>query len=87
VGLAPAHAAHRLRRAVGLPDRDGVLVMSVEDGSPAADAGISQGDLIVAAAGQPIRDADDLFEALSGTGSLSLTLVRGAEERIVEIAA
>jgi serine protease Do len=87
VGLAPGHAARRLRRAVGLPDLDGVLVMSVEDGSPAAGAGITQGDLIVGAGGQPIRDADDLFEALSGDGPLSLTLVRGTEERTVEVAA
>jgi S1-C subfamily serine protease len=76
-----------MRRAVGLPERDGALVMSVEDGSPAAAAGISQGDLIVGAAGRPIRDADDLFEALAGEGTLSLTLVRGTDERTVELAA
>jgi serine protease Do len=87
VGLAPGHAARRLRRAVGLPDRDGALVMSVEDGSPAAAAGIAQGDLIVSAAGHPIRDADDLFEALAGEGPLSLTLVRGTDERTVQVAA
>ena len=87
VGLAPRHVARRMRRAVGLPERDGALVMSVEDGSPAAAAGISQGDLIVGAAGRPIRDADDLFEALAGEGTLSLTLVRGTDERTVELAA
>jgi serine protease Do len=87
VGLAPVHAARRLRRAVGLPERDGVLVMSVDEGSPAAAAGIAQGDLIVAAGGHPIRDADDLFEALAGEGSISLTLVRGTEERTVEVPA
>lgn len=87
VGLAPGHVARRMRRAVGLPDRDGALVMSVEDGSPAAAAGITQGDLIVGAAGRTIRDADDLFEALAGEGSLALTLVRASEERTVEVAA
>jgi serine protease Do len=87
VGLAPGHAARRMRRAVGLPDRDGALVMSVEDGSPAAAAGIAQGDLIVGVGDQPIRDADDLFEALAGEGALSVTLVRGTEERTVEVAA
>jgi serine protease Do len=87
IGLAPGHAARRLRRAVGLPDRDGVLVMSVEDGSPAATAGISQGDLIIAVGDHPIRDADDLFEALAGEGVIRLTLVRGTEERTVEVPA
>ena len=33
VGLAPAHVARRLRRAVGLPERDGLLVREVEEGS------------------------------------------------------
>lgn len=87
VGLAPGHVARRMRRAVGLPDRAGALVMSVEEGSPAAAAGVSQGDLIVGAAGHTVRDADDLFEALAGEGALSLTLVRGTEERTVEVAA
>lgn len=87
VGLAPRHVARRMRRAVGLPERDGALVMSVEDGSPAAGAGIAQGDLIVGVGGHPIRDADDLFEALAGEGVLSVALVRGTEERTVEVVA
>jgi serine protease Do len=87
VGLAPAHAARRMRRAVGLPERDGALVRFVEDDSPAARAGIEQGDLIVAVGDRPIGDADDLFEALAGEGVLAITLVRGADERTVEVAA
>lgn len=87
VALAPDHAARRLRRAVGLPELDGVLVRSVEDGSPADAAGITQGDLIVAVGERPIKDADDLLEVLAGEGPLRVTLVRGTEERVVEVAA
>ena len=61
--------------------------MSVEEGSPAAGAGITQGDLIVAVDGRAIMGADDLFEALAGEGSLSVSLVRGTEERTVQVAA
>ena len=57
VAIAPSHVARRLRRSVGLPERDGVLVRGVEDGSPAEAAGIEAGDLIVAAAGRDIADA------------------------------
>src|ERR671919_1702488 len=64
VGLAPAHVARRLRRAVGLPERDGLLVREVEEDSPAAKAGIAEGDLIVAAAGRDITSADDLYDAI-----------------------
>ena len=62
----------------------------VEDGSPAAKAGIAEGDLIVAAAGKPVTSADDLFEAmgsLADDAALPLTVLRGAEERTVTVAA
>ncbi len=87
VGLAPAHVARQLRRAVGLPERDGLLVREVEDDSPAAMAGIAEGDLIVAVGGTPITSADDLFDALGGDGDLTITLVRGADEQTVTVAA
>ena len=90
VGLAPSHVARQLRRAVGLPERDGLLVRDVEDDSPAAKAGIQEGDLIVAVAGREVASADDLFEALGSLAAdapLELTLLRGAEERNVSIAA
>ena len=85
VGLAPAHVARRLRRAVGLPERDGLLVREVEDGSPAARAGITEGDLIVAASDRPISSGDDLVEALRAPGPLELTVVRGADELKVTV--
>ncbi len=83
VAVAPPVLARRLRSAVGLPERDGVLVRAVEEGSPAAQAGLSRGDLLVAAAGQPLDGLDGLHEALDGarsTGSLELAVVRGTEE-------
>ncbi len=88
VALAPAHVAQRLRRSVGLPERDGLLVRGVEDGSPAAAAGIEAGDLLVAAGDRPLGRADDLFEVLGAVeegASLSLTVVRGTEERTVTV--
>lgn len=88
VAVAPSHVARRLRRSVGLPDRAGVLVRGVEDGSPAARAGIEAGDLIVAAGERPIADADDLHDALAAlTRPFDIGLVRGAEERTVTIEA
>src|SRR5215217_6710198 len=82
LALAPPRAARRMRAAVGLPEREGLLVRGVEPDSPAASAGLRQGDLLVAAGGRPVRGFDDLFDALEGaTGSLGLTVVRGTEER------
>ena len=88
IAVAPARVARRLRRSVGLPERDGLLVRGVEDGSPAANAGIAEGDLLVAASGRPVDDVDALHEALRDTGfPLEVTLVRGTEERSVTVTA
>ena len=84
LALAPPRAARRMRAAVGLPERDGLLVRGVEPGSPAEGAGLQQGDLLVAAGGRPLASFDDLFDALEGAdGTLTLTVVRGTEEREV----
>lgn len=88
IGIAPSWAARRMRRAVGLPERDGLLVREVEDGSPAEKAGVGVGDLIVSAAGRPTAGADDLFDALGSLGDaaeIELTIVRGADERAVRV--
>jgi S1-C subfamily serine protease len=86
VGVAPSHVARGLRRAVGLPDADGLLVRLVEDDSPASRAGLATGDLIVQAAGQPVFGMDDLFRALeTADGVIELVILRGAEERTVDV--
>ena len=85
VGLAPAHVARRLRRAVGLPERAGLLVREVEDDSPAASAGIAEGDLIVGVGDRDVTSADDLFDALGTNGDLEIRLVRGADELTVTV--
>jgi serine protease Do len=87
VAIAPGHVARRLRRAVGLPDTDGLLIREVMEDSPAARAGLAQGDLIVAAAGHPVRTPDDLFDALQAAqgGTIELSIVRGTDERVIQV--
>ena len=88
VAVAPPRVARRMRRAVGLPERDGILVRDVEDDSPAARADIERGDLLVSAAGRDLDGIDRLYEALDAVppeGSLELTVVRGTEERAVTV--
>ncbi len=86
VAVAPSHVARRMRRSVGLPERDGVLVRGVEEGSLADGAGIEAGDLIVEAGGRPIVAADDLLEALDVLEvPFDVKLVRGSDERTVRV--
>jgi S1-C subfamily serine protease len=87
VAIAPNHVARRLRRSVGLPERDGILVRGVEDGSAAAAAGVEVGDLIFSAGDREIRDADDLQDALTALEApYDLGIVRGAEEKTLSVA-
>jgi S1-C subfamily serine protease len=87
VGIAPSWVANRMRRAVGLAPRDGVLVREVEEGSPAEAAGIREGDMIVEAGGRAIVEPDDVYDALATANAntaFQIKLVRGAEELTVE---
>ncbi len=86
VAVAPSHVARRMRRSVGLPERDGVLVRGVEEDSPAAAAGIQSGDLIVEAGGRAVTDADELQAALAALEfPFEVKLVRGTDERTVQV--
>src|SRR6266571_553575 len=86
IEIAPRHVARRLRRAVGLPDTEGLLIRDVAEGSPAARAGLAQGDLIVAATGRPVHTVDDLFDALQAArGTIELNVVRGTGERTIQV--
>jgi S1-C subfamily serine protease len=88
VAVVPPRMARRLRGAVGLSDRDGVLVRGVAPESPAADAGLERGDLIVGMAGEQVGSLDELFAALDAAPlqqPLALQIVRGDQEREVEV--
>lgn len=88
LAVAPPRAARRMRRAVGLPERSGLLVRAVEEGGPADAAGIERGDLLVEAAGEELDGIDALHDLLDGLApgtSLELGLVRGSDERRVTV--
>jgi serine protease Do len=89
IGLAPAPVARKLRRSVGLPERDGLLVRLVQEGGPGDRAGLREGDLIVAAGERDVASVDDLHAALDTVGpgeTLALRIVRGTEELDVRVA-
>ena len=88
VALAPPRHARRMRSAVGLPERDGLLVRGVVAGQPGRAAGLQRGDLLVGAGGRALGAVDDLFDALDAAGgdARRSRVVRGTEERDVEVA-
>jgi DNA-binding MarR family transcriptional regulator len=86
VAVATSAVAKRMRQAVGLADEPGVLVMRVRGDSPAQSAGLSRGDLVTAAGGEPVRSIGDLDRAVrAADGTLALTVLRGVEPRELQV--
>jgi serine protease Do len=80
VALAPARASRRMRAAVGLPERDGLLVRRLERGGPAELAGVQVGDLLVGLGDTDVGDLADVYGAIdSAAGPLEARIVRGTE--------
>ena len=88
VALAPPKVARHLRHAVGLPERDGLLVHAVEPEGPAARAGVRRGDLIVSVGGRPVGSVEQLaafLGSITDGGPADLVVVRGVEELSVAV--
>lgn len=82
----PLH--RRLVRHYQLTSTSGVLVIAVAPGSPAARAGLREGDVMVALNGQPIPSIDSLHKLLTGDQigiDSALTIIRGTEKINVKI--
>jgi serine protease Do len=68
----------------GLKDRNGALVATVSPGGAADKAGLEPGDVIVAYNGKPIRNQDDLVQAVVATKpgtTVPVRIVRDGQER------
>jgi S1-C subfamily serine protease len=71
-----------------LPNETGILVVSFEKDSPAYQAGLKEGDIIVEFAETPVAGIDELHRLLTEdrVGKLEwLTVLRGAEKMNISI--
>jgi Do/DeqQ family serine protease len=67
------------------PDGGGVLVRSVQDGSPAAQAGLRANDLIVAVGRTPVSNTKSFRDASKGLNLLLLNVRRGSAAVLIPI--
>jgi len=83
---APLH--RRLVRFYDLPQESGVVVISVENSSPAERAGLRETDVIVALDGKPVAGVDDLHRLLTDARvgmSNTLTVLRRTEKLELQV--
>jgi S1-C subfamily serine protease len=88
IGIAGGNRPLPPRAAAAVGRSDGVEVMQVAPGSPAARAGVRSGDLIVELDGTPISDARDLQRLMIGDvigGSVDARVWRDGELRSIRI--
>jgi len=78
IGVAVQNITHEMAQALGLRNRVGVVVTQVEPGSPAADAGIRQGDVIREVNRSQVTDVENFLQKIeqAKSGSSILLLVQ-----------
>jgi serine protease DegQ len=88
IGIQPATLTPEIARLLGINRTSGVVAMQVAAPSPAAEAGIQPGDIVIAFNGQETATAEDLIAALRGTkpgDRVQLTVLRGANTQQITV--
>ncbi|MCP5286262.1 MAG: trypsin-like peptidase domain-containing protein [Burkholderiaceae bacterium] len=88
LGVEPQNLNPEIVEAFALPVTQGALVAGVLRNGPAAKAGLKPGDVITQVAGQAVRDAAQLLDAVAALRPgepAALTVQRGAESMAVEV--
>ena len=88
LGIQTENLSRQLGEYFGVKDGEGILVRSVEKGSPAEKAGLKAGDCIVRADNQKLSDRADLSHILRSHregGKLTLSIIRDKHEQTVVV--
>ena len=90
IGLAGQNVPipRRIVRFYNLPVESGILVVSFEGNSPARNAGVREGDIIVGFENQPVAGIDDLHKLLTEERighQTSLTIIRNTDRLTFEV--
>jgi S1-C subfamily serine protease len=84
----PVHIPPAQQNALGRAQNSGLLLVGIEEASPAEQNGLLVGDILVALAGRPIGDPDELLTALSGEvvgQAIPLEVIRGGQPVILTV--
>jgi serine protease Do len=87
IGITTQTLTDQLANYFGVSGRDGLLVTSVAENSPAARGGLRAGDVVTEVDGTRLKNASELARALNrrDEGDVSLTVVRDRKTRTVKV--
>ncbi|HLO29599.1 MAG TPA: PDZ domain-containing protein, partial [Anaerolineales bacterium] len=76
------------QKALKREQATGLLIVGVENGSPASKGGLIVGDILVAVADKPVLHHDELFARLNGEvvgQSAPLEILRGGQPQVLNV--
>ncbi|MFS0728030.1 S1C family serine protease [Paenibacillus sp. 1P07SE] len=88
IGVSLQDLSPQVRDSLGLPQDAGVGVAYVQEGDPAAQAGLQPGDVITAADGEAIGSASELTALIQDAAvgdELQLTVIREGRELTIDV--
>jgi len=88
IGIQGQSISNDIASQYGLPVSDGAYISGVVSGSPADEAGIKDGDIVVAADGQQVKSMDDLIAAIRKKDvgdKISLTFYEGSDKKTASV--
>lgn len=88
IGLGLAEITEPIANELGLPDTRGALALSVQEGGPAAKAGMRAGDVIIKLDGDEVASPEDLLAALRSKSpgqTVTVEFRRGTETQEAKV--
>lgn len=87
LGINCAPVTAELRSHLSLPEKQGVLILTVVKESPAAKAGLAQFDVLLRANEKPLAEPHDLLAAVDAAKDtkLKIDLIRGGKPQTIEL--
>ncbi|MCU0607819.1 MAG: Do family serine endopeptidase [Candidatus Edwardsbacteria bacterium] len=86
LGVVPQEITADMAEGLGIKSAQGVIVARVQDGTPAEQAGLQTGDVIVAIDGRAVKSVKDFRQMVADAAvgaKVKLTLLRDAKEKVV----
>jgi serine protease DegQ len=84
----PTELSSNLQSQIGRSQANGLLLVGIENNSPASNAGLIVGDILLSIAGQPVEEHDQLLSYLAGDvigKPIPVEILRGGQRQSVTL--